>query len=265
MSKYRFGLIGKSLAHSFSKEFFSDFFLKNKVDGIYENLEFEGEEELKVFFDSEIRNFRGLNVTIPYKKAVLPFMDEIDDVALKIGAVNTIKRIGSKTIGFNTDAYGFQQSIKPFLTNKHEKALVLGTGGASKAIEYTLHKLGIEVLFISRLENDLGHVFTYEEINKYMIDACKLIISFCRFLVSFLITETNIKPTTNPIIVNEYFLPEFVFEVEWIVFDKIKISSSFLGRVFTHLLGSNLYFSWLDVALTKGRVFIHLFGSILII
>ena len=177
MSKYRFGLIGKSLAHSFSKDFFSDFFLKNKVDGIYENLEFEGEEELRVFFDSEIRNFRGLNVTIPYKKAVLPFIDEIDDAALKIGAVNTIKRIGSKTIGFNTDAYGFQQSIKPFLTNKHEKALVLGTGGASKAIEYTLQKLGIEVLFISRLESDLGHVFTYEEMNKYMIDACKLIVN----------------------------------------------------------------------------------------
>ena len=177
MSIKRIGLIGKSLEHSFSKEFFSEYFIKNKIDGTYENLEFEKLEDLKAFFDSKIEVFNGLNVTIPYKKTIMPFIDVIDNEALRIGAVNTIKFEGSKTIGYNTDAYGFHQSIKPFLTNKHERALVLGTGGASKAIEYVLNKIGIEVLFISRKPSDFSHIFTYEEINNYMIDACKLIVN----------------------------------------------------------------------------------------
>ena len=170
MSNHRLGLVGKSLTHSFSKKFFTDFFRKEKRIGSYENLEFDNIEDLEVFFEAGICDYDGLNVTLPYKEKIIPLLDEIDDEAKKIGAVNTIKVDGSKTIGFNTDAFGFHQSIKPFLNNKHERALILGTGGASKAIEYTLKKIGIDVLFISREKSNKEHVFTYDDMNKYMID-----------------------------------------------------------------------------------------------
>jgi shikimate dehydrogenase len=107
----------------------------------------------------------------------MPFLDEIDQEAQQIGAVNTIKIEGLKTIGFNTDAYGFHQSIKPFLTNKHERALVIGTGGASKAVEHILKKIGLDVFFISRTKCDRQTVFRYEEMNNHMINACKLIVN----------------------------------------------------------------------------------------
>ena len=177
MSNHRLGLVGKSLAHSFSKSFFTEFFIKEKITGSYENLEFEKIKDLEVFFESGIRDYDGLNVTLPYKEKIIPLLDEIDDEAKKIGAVNTIKVDGLKTIGFNTDAYGFHQSIKPFLTNKHERALVLGTGGSSKAVEHTLNKIGLDVLFISREKKNEESVFTYEELNSHMLNACKLIVN----------------------------------------------------------------------------------------
>ena len=177
MSNHRLGLVGKSLKHSFSKNFFQEFFIKEKLKGSYENIEFDRIEDLRLFFESEIRHYDGLNVTLPYKEKIIPLLDEIDELATKIGAVNTIKVVGSKTIGFNTDSYGFHQSIKPFLTNKHERALILGTGGASKAIEYTLKNIGLDVLFISRQKRIEEFVFTYEEINKHMLNACKLIVN----------------------------------------------------------------------------------------
>ena len=177
MSNHRLGLVGKSLEHSFSKNFFQEFFVKKKLTGSYENLEFDRIDDLRLFFESEINDFHGLNVTLPYKEKIIPLLDEIDELAKKIGAVNTIKVDGSKTIGFNTDAFGFHQSIKPFLTNKHERALILGTGGASKAIEYTLKKIGLDVLFISREKRNEECVFTYEEINNHMLNACKLIVN----------------------------------------------------------------------------------------
>ena len=160
MSNHRLGLVGKSLKHSFSKNFFQEFFIKEKLTGSYENIELDKVEDLRLFFESEISDYDGLNVTLPYKEKIIPMLDEIDDLAKQIGAVNTIKVDGSKTIGFNTDAFGFHQSIKPFLTNKHERALILGTGGASKAIEYTLKKIGLDVLFISREKRSEDFIFT---------------------------------------------------------------------------------------------------------
>lgn len=168
----KFGLIGKSLGHSFSKEFFTNYFQERQIDAIYENIELDSIED----FEKVKSDFNGFNVTIPYKEAVIPFLDDLDPVAQNIGAVNTIKRIGDRFIGYNTDAFGFHQSIKPFLTNKHERALILGTGGASKAVAYVLEELGIDVFYISR--KPVGErQYSWGEINDQMIRSCKLIVN----------------------------------------------------------------------------------------
>ena len=149
----QYGLIGKSLQHSFSKDFFTNLFNEKKIDASYQNLEFETVDQLEHFFKEEIFQFKGLNVTIPYKETVLPFLDKLTEEAQNIGAVNTIQIKNNKLIGHNTDAFGFHQSIKPFLTNRHDKALILGTGGASKAISFALKKMDFEVKFVSRKQN----------------------------------------------------------------------------------------------------------------
>jgi len=170
----RYGLIGKSLSHSFSPSFFNKYFVQNKIEATYDLFELDEIETIKPLLTSTIS---GLNVTIPYKTAVIPYLDELDEIALQIGAVNVIAFENGKTKGYNTDAYGFQQSIKPFLTFKHERALILGTGGASKAVEYVFKKIGIDVLFISQNPAGKSKHFHYEEINENMLKACKVIVN----------------------------------------------------------------------------------------
>lgn len=169
----KYGLIGKSLSHSFSKSFFTQKFSNERIDATYENVELDNISQVKLILDSG--DFSGLNVTIPYKQEIIPFLDELSAEATQIGAVNTVVFRKSKTIGHNTDAYGFHQSIKPFLTNKHERALILGTGGASLAVAYVLRNIGIDVKFVSR-EPKEGQ-FAYSEINSYMVNAFKLIVN----------------------------------------------------------------------------------------
>ncbi len=170
----KFGLIGKSLGHSFSKNFFTQKFEKESINATYENFELEDIKEFKSLIDSN--ELSGLNVTIPYKQLVIKHLNKLSNEAKDIGAVNTIQFKNGKTIGHNTDAYGFQQSIKPFLTFHHEKALVLGTGGASLAVKYVLENLGIEVLTISRTAKG-SLIFNYNDINEHMIHACKFIVN----------------------------------------------------------------------------------------
>ena len=170
---HKFGLIGRSLGHSFSKNFFTNYFVANHINATYENLEIE---TIQGFSRLLIQDFSGFNITIPYKEEVIPYLDEVDDMAREIGAVNTVVLKDGKSIGYNTDAFGFHQSIKPFLTNQHERAIILGTGGASKAVEYVLKSLGLNVIFISR--NPIGdNQFSYDDINEYMLDACKLVVN----------------------------------------------------------------------------------------
>lgn len=168
----KFGLIGKSLGHSFSQAFFSDFFRENGIGAEYQNIELT---EISQF--AEVKNdFLGFNVTIPYKQSIIPFLEDVSDEVKEIGAVNVVKNIDGKFYGFNSDAFGFHQSIKPFLTNQHERAIIFGTGGASKAIEYVLKNLGIDVIFISR--NPKGeNQFGYDQVNNYMLSACKLLVN----------------------------------------------------------------------------------------
>lgn len=198
MSTSVYGLIGKSLGHSFSKQFFTEKFAKEGIAAAYNNYELSSIQEIQHVF--ELENLKGLNVTIPYKTSVMEYLDEIDGLALKIGAVNTIAFRNGKTIGYNTDAYGFQQSIKPFLRNVHERALVLGTGGASKAVAHVLENLGIDVAFLTRNPTASNH-FGYEQANDRMMHAFKLIVNT---------TPLGTFPNTNeiPTIPTEYFTPE---------------------------------------------------------
>lgn len=166
----RYGLIGKHLSHSFSKSFFEDYFQKNGIDASYENVELD---DISNFINLD--SFDGFNVTIPYKEAIIPFLDDLDTKAQEIGAVNTVACRDGKKIGFNTDVTGFANSIKPFLTNQHERALILGTGGASKAVVHVLENLGIECSLVSR-DKQKGD-FTWGDINELMIDAFKLIVN----------------------------------------------------------------------------------------
>ena len=170
----KFGLIGKSLSHSFSKAFFEDYFSSNNIEATYSNFEIQNEDELALFLKE--KKVDGCNVTIPYKETIIPYLDELSEEATAVGAVNTIHLVNNRWIGYNTDVFGFKQSIKPFLTNRHEKALILGTGGAAKAVAFVLKEIGIEVLFLSR--NPKGrNQFGYDDLNEYMVKACKLIVN----------------------------------------------------------------------------------------
>lgn len=169
----KYGLLGKSLAHSFSKTFFERYFVQNSINAIFENKEIASIEEFSSILKDD---FSGLTVTIPYKETIIPFLDEITSEAKEIGAVNVIQFKDGKRIGHNSDAYGFQQSIKPFLTNLHERALILGTGGASKAVAHVFKSIGIDVIFCSR--NPSGpKEFSYDLLNEHMVNACKVIIN----------------------------------------------------------------------------------------
>ena len=154
MEKY--GLIGYPLGHSFSISYFNQKFQDEAIDAVYENFEIPTIDALPEVLDSN-PNLRGLNVTIPYKEKVLPFLDSVSPEARAIGAVNVIRVIHEgndiKLKGYNSDVIGFTQSIEPMLDKKwHKKALILGTGGASKAIDYGLRNLGLETVFVSRYE-----------------------------------------------------------------------------------------------------------------
>lgn len=173
----KYGLLGKHLSHSFSQRFFESYFKEHKIDASYELIELSSPDALKDFMLGSVAQYQGLNVTIPFKEHLLEFIDEVSSEAQIIGAINTIK-VGSngKICGYNTDAYGFHQSIKPFLDFNHHRAIILGTGGASKAVAFVLEKLGLDVFFISR--NPIGSKqFSYSEINAQMLSTCKLVIN----------------------------------------------------------------------------------------
>ena len=169
-----YGLVGKTLQHSFSANFFSDYFVNENIVAKYQNFELKTIEDIQSVFDLQPA---GLNVTIPYKESVIPFLDELDHIAEKIGAVNTIVFDGDKKIGYNTDAFGFKQAIKPFLNNQHERALIFGTGGAAKAVASVLKEIGVDVLFISRNPLGKNKHFNYSEVNLQMLNACKLMVN----------------------------------------------------------------------------------------
>ena len=176
MDKY--GLIGYPLGHSFSCSFFTDKFENEGINAVYQNFEISNIDQLAEVIDANPQ-LRGLNVTIPYKQKVLPFLDEVSKEARAIGAVNVIRvehRGNSRRlIGYNSDVICFAESIEPMLKPTHKKAMILGTGGASKAIDYALRRLGLQTVLVSRYQRP-GTV-TYDDITPEAVQEYPVIVN----------------------------------------------------------------------------------------
>lgn len=173
-----YGLLGYPLVHSFSQNYFNQKFESENIDAEYINFEIPDVGMLMEVV-AENENLNGLNVTIPYKEQVIPFLDEIDPAAKEVGAVNVIKFIrdkdGLRLKGYNSDIIGFTDSIKSLLKPHHQSALVLGTGGAAKAVSYSLRKLGLEVQLVSRRKS--ANTLVYEELTKNDLKTHKVIVN----------------------------------------------------------------------------------------
>lgn len=175
MNNTRFGLVGKTLKHSFSKQYFTDKFAQLHLkQHTYSNFELEDQHQLELFCKNTAPELCGFNVTIPYKEQIIPFLDDMDIHAKAIGAVNTVVIKNSRLIGFNTDFEGFKSSLLPFLPDRPIKALILGTGGASKAVAYALKTLDIPYVFVSR-NPDKG--LTYKSLSKEIMAEYSLVIN----------------------------------------------------------------------------------------
>lgn len=168
-----FGLIGRNIDYSFSRQYFSEKFEREEIDAVFRNFDLSDIEEFPGIFKN--RSISGLNVTIPYKLQVMHYLDELDPDAKEINAVNVIKIEGEKLTGYNTDYIGFQDSIKPLLKSNHKKALILGTGGASKAVAYALNKLNLEFKFVSR--NPGESQLSYNDLNKDILGEYQVVIN----------------------------------------------------------------------------------------
>lgn len=173
-----YGLIGKSLKHSFSKEYFKNKFEKLNLENYhYDNYELDDISMLR----NTINEFHidGLNVTIPYKESVIELLDEVDSAISEIGAINTIV-VGGKNKdylkGYNTDVHGFKASIKPFLDTNHERALILGNGGAAKAVKFVLNSFGIPFLVATRTPKTENEI-PWEDVNNYVMKYHQFIIN----------------------------------------------------------------------------------------
>lgn len=171
----RFGLIGRNIAYSFSRGYFSKKFEElNLPQYSYENFDLADISEFPKMLKQQ-QNIKGLNVTIPYKEAIIPYLDDLDPKALHIGAVNTIKITPEGLKGYNTDIYGFQNSLRPLLQDHHKKALVLGTGGASKAVVFVLEELGLSPQLVSRNASE-GRL-AYADLDKTLMDSHTVVIN----------------------------------------------------------------------------------------
>lgn len=195
--KKRFGLLGRNISYSFSKGYFTEKFSKEHFEGCsYENFDLPD-----ITYFTELRknntDLNGLNVTIPYKQDILPYLDKLSKNASEIGAVNTIKFTKKgKLKGYNTDYYGFQKSLEPLLEPHHKKALILGTGGASKGVAFALDKLDIAYTFVSREAKE--NCIDYSLVNATTFDNYQIIIN-C--------TPVGTSPNVDafPLIPYEYF------------------------------------------------------------
>lgn len=206
----QYGIIGNPLCHSLSPQFFNERFAQKNIASEYLKFEISSIEEFPNII-KEHPMLVGLNVTIPYKQVVIPYLDELDEHAKAMGAVNVVKvetrEDGTKYLkGYNTDWYGFTASIKPILKENHKKALILGTGGASKAIAYSLDLLGISYKFVSRKASE-GN-FTYGDLTDEIIKEHTVLIN-----TSPVGTFPNVKECPN--------IPYHCITREHVVYDLI--------------------------------------------
>lgn len=241
----KFGLIGKNISYSFSKKHFETKFQSEAItDASYDNFDIKDLSQLAEILTNN-PNIVGLNVTIPYKEDILPYLDKITKKAKKIGAVNTIK-ISSKgkLIGYNTDYYGFSKSIKPFLTAKHKRALILGTGGASKAIAYALKKMDIPYQFVSRKPSKKGY-FTYKSLTPDIINSHQIIINCTPLGTSPKVDE--FPPIAYHAITNKHILFDLIYnpeETQFLKFGRQKNATTINGHAMLILQAEKAWKLW---------------------
>ena len=175
-----YGLVGYPLGHSFSQDYFTKKFAAENIDAQYLNFQIE---DIALFPEKvlTVDGLAGLNVTIPYKQKVMAYLDEIDETAQKVGAVNVVKiiRDGStmRLRGCNSDVVGFENSLKPLLKPCHTQAFILGTGGASKAVRYVLEKQNIDYQFVSRNADAANTILSYQQLTDELVENHKLIVN----------------------------------------------------------------------------------------
>lgn len=193
----KFGLIGKNISYSFSKKYFRQKFSDPLFeDATYENFDIDSITEFPEILQKN-PDLKGLNVTIPYKEAIIPYLDSLSDKAYRIGAVNVIRFTKKGNLkGYNSDWYGFKKSLAPLLQPHHQKALILGTGGAAKAVAFALDELNIYYAFVSREKSE--KTIDYKHVNATTFDNFQIIIN-C--------TPLGTSPNTEqcPEIPYEYF------------------------------------------------------------
>ncbi|MBC7525631.1 MAG: shikimate dehydrogenase [Flavobacterium sp.] len=172
----KYGLLGKNISYSFSKKYFTEKFSNQLfADCSYENFDIESIAEFPILLKNNL-DIKGLNVTIPYKESILPYLDKLSKKATLIGAVNVVRYTKNGLLkGYNSDYYGFKKSIQPLLQPHHKKALILGTGGASKAVAFALDELNIYYTFVSREASD--KTITYDRINATTFDNFQIVIN----------------------------------------------------------------------------------------
>ncbi len=202
-----YGLIGYPLSHSFSQKYFEEKFEKENItDCRYQNFPISTIDELKKIIDQN-PDLKGLNVTIPYKEKVIPYLNEATEVVKKIGACNCIKFIDGKLIGYNTDVTGFEKSFIKKLKPFHNAAMVLGTGGASKAVQYVLHKLKIPFIIVSR--NPRKNEMSYDNLDAHTINRCKIIINTTPLGMQPNVQQSPSIPYLN--ITNQHYLFDLIY------------------------------------------------------
>lgn len=185
----RYGLIGRSLSHSFSARYFTEKFANEGLrDHRYDLFELNAIDELGGLLRST-KGLRGLNVTIPFKQEIIPLLDELDPTAAVVGAVNTVKLIDGRTIGFNTDVEGFRSTLLPLLKGSKPRALVLGSGGASRAVAFVLRELGIKFRVVSR-SRERGDL-SWDLLEPIVVEVSTLIINTTPLGMA---PETKAKP-----------------------------------------------------------------------
>lgn len=167
-------LIGFPLGHSFSKKFFSEKFKKEKIHAEYINIELAKMDSFPDLL-KQYPNLKGINITIPHKENILPYLDRLSPAAAEIGAVNCVVFQDGKLIGHNTDYFGFRESLKPLLSAAHKQALVLGTGGSSKAVLFALKQLGISARLVSRKPS--ATQLSYADLDQKLFEENLLIIN----------------------------------------------------------------------------------------
>ena len=213
-----YGLVGKNISYSFSQNYFTNKFSKLGYENRqYKNFDISSIEEFNSIVQGQTQ-LAGLNVTIPYKEAVIPFLNKLDPRAREIGAVNTIKILpDGELLGFNTDVYGFEKSIQTLLTDHHRKALILGTGGASKAVAYVLNKLNIEFLFVSR-SPEHNTTIQYRELTRELMEEFQIVIN-CTPLGTYPKTE-EFPPIPYEFITNRHLCYDLIYNPAETIFLK---------------------------------------------